>query len=63
MTDDVLDPELGAREMMPLNKPGFRVELICGLLGAVRSRGGRKGPEAMWTEEMIFELSPERRQE
>ena len=56
----MLDPDLGAKEMM-LDKSWPLPELICSLLGAVRPRGGRKGLETVWTEEMTLELSPGRR--
>lgn len=56
----MLDPELGAKEMM-MDKPGLLSELTCGLFGAVEPRGGRKGLQAVLTEEMTFEVSPGRR--
>lgn len=56
----MLDPELGTKKMM-MDKPGLLSELTCGLFSAVGSRGGRKGLEAVLTEEMTFEVSPGRR--
>lgn len=40
--------------------PGLLPELTCDLLSAMGPRGGRKGLEVIWTEEMTFEVSPER---
>lgn len=42
LTHYMLDPELGAKEMMT-EKPGLLPELTCGLLSAMGPRGGRKG--------------------
>ena len=46
LTGYMLDPDLGAKEMM-LDKSWLLPELICSLLGAVRPRGGRKGLETV----------------
>lgn len=62
MTHYMLDPELGAKEMVT-DRPRLLPELTCGLLSAMRPRRGRKGLEVVWTEEMTFEVSLGRRPE
>lgn len=44
-----------------MDKPGLLSELTYGLFSVVGPRGGRKGLEAVLTEEMTFEVSPGRR--
>lgn len=59
LTYYVLYLELGVKDMMT-DKPGLLPELTCNFLSAVGCRGVRKALEAMWTEEMAFEVSPGR---